>query len=45
MTLTARISHLEGRTDWQVQHLDPVEGVDGTYIIDVTVRFRVLGAD
>jgi restriction system protein len=32
-------------TDWQVQHLDPVEGVDGTYIIDVTVRFRVLGAD
>lgn len=32
-------------TDWQVQHLDPCEGVDGTYIIDVTVRFRVLGAD
>jgi restriction system protein len=32
-------------TDWQVRHLDPVEGVDGTYIIDVTVRFRPLGAD
>jgi restriction system protein len=32
-------------TDWQVQHLDPVEGVDGTYIIDVTVRFRLMGAD
>ena len=32
-------------TDWQVRHLDPVEGLDGTYIIDVTVRFRLLGAD
>ncbi len=32
-------------TDWQVRHLDPVEGVDGTYIIDVTVRFRLLGAE
>jgi restriction system protein len=32
-------------TDWQVQHLDPVEGVDGRYVIDVTVRFRLLGAD
>lgn len=32
-------------TDWQVRHLDPVEGVDGTYVIDVTVRFRLLGAD
>jgi restriction system protein len=32
-------------TDWQVRHLDSVEGVDGTYIIDVTVRFRLLGAD
>jgi restriction system protein len=32
-------------TDWQVRHLDPVEGVDATYIIDVTVRFRLLGAD
>lgn len=31
--------------DWQVAHLDPVEGVDGTYIIDVTVRFRLMGAD
>lgn len=32
-------------TDWQVKHLDPVDGVDGTFIIDVTVRFRFLGAD
>jgi restriction system protein len=32
-------------TDWQVQHLDPVDGVDGTFIIDVTVRFRFLGVD
>ncbi|MFF0065884.1 restriction endonuclease [Streptomyces sp. NPDC005279] len=31
--------------DWQVQHLDPVEGLDGTYIIDVTARFRLMGAD
>jgi restriction system protein len=32
-------------TDWQVMHLDSIDGVDGTYIIDVTVRFRLLGAD
>ena len=32
-------------TDFRVQHLDPVEGVDGTYIIDVTARFRLMGAD
>ena len=33
-------------TDWQVRHLDPVQGVNGTaYIVDVTVRFRLLGAD
>lgn len=31
--------------DWQVQHLDPVEGYDGTYVIDVTVRFRLAGLD
>jgi len=31
--------------DWRVEHLDPVKGADGTYIIDVTVRFRLLGAD
>src|ERR1041384_5522477 len=31
--------------DWQVEHLDPVEGMDGTYVIDVTVRFRLMGAD
>jgi restriction system protein len=30
--------------DWQVRHLDP-EGVDGTYVIDVAVRFQLLGAD
>lgn len=32
-------------SDWRVEHLDSVEGVDGTYIIDVTVRFRLLGAN
>jgi hypothetical protein len=32
-------------TDWRVEHLDPVEGLDGTYIIDVTVRFRLAGMD
>jgi restriction system protein len=31
--------------DWRVEHQDSVEGVDGTYVIDVTVRFQVLGAD
>ncbi|TDD64267.1 restriction endonuclease [Actinomadura rubrisoli] len=31
--------------DWRVTHLDPVDGADGTYVIDVTVRFRLLGAD
>ncbi|MFC0041572.1 restriction endonuclease [Actinomadura rayongensis] len=31
--------------DWRVAHLDPVPGTDGTYVIDVTVRFRLLGAD
>ena len=32
-------------THWRVQHLDPVEGRDGTYIIDVTVRFQLAGMD
>ncbi|NLT54816.1 MAG: restriction endonuclease [Actinomycetales bacterium] len=32
-------------TDWRVEHLDPVEGPDGTYIIDVTVRFQIAGMD
>jgi hypothetical protein len=32
-------------TDWRVRHLDPVEGLDGTYIIDVTVRFQLAGMD
>jgi len=31
--------------DWQVTHLDSIDGVDGTYVIDVTARFRLLGAD
>ncbi|MGZ3143413.1 restriction endonuclease [Lentzea chajnantorensis] len=31
--------------DWKVKLLDPVEGMDGTYIIDVTARFRLMGAD
>lgn len=31
--------------DWQVKHLDPVEGLDGTYIIDVTARFKLAGMD
>jgi restriction system protein len=30
---------------WQVKHLDPVEGLDGTYIIDVTARFHLAGMD
>lgn len=32
-------------TDVHVQHLDQIDGVDGSFIIDVTVRFRVLGLD
>jgi hypothetical protein len=32
-------------TDWRVHHLDAVEGVDGTYVIDVTVRFQLAGMD
>ena len=31
--------------DWRVHHLDAVEGLDGTYVIDVTVRFRLAGMD
>jgi hypothetical protein len=30
---------------WEVKHLDPVEGLDGTYIMDVTARFRLAGMD
>ena len=30
---------------WEVNHLDPVEGLDGTYVIDVTARFRLAGMD
>ncbi len=32
-------------TDWRVQHLESVEGLDGTYVIDVTARFRLKGMD
>ncbi|MEV4343494.1 restriction endonuclease [Actinoplanes sp. NPDC049596] len=32
-------------TGWRVQHLDPVDGLDGTYIIDVTARFLLAGMD
>jgi hypothetical protein len=31
--------------EWRVHHLDAVEGMDGTYVIDVTVRFRLAGMD
>jgi restriction endonuclease Mrr len=43
----AGIAESVGRevTGWHVEHLDPVEGLDGTYVIDVTVRFRVAGLD
>src|SRR6478736_2651814 len=30
---------------WEVKHLDPVEGLDGTFIVDVTARFRLAGMD
>ena len=30
---------------WEVNHLDPVEGLDGTYVIDVTARFQLAGMD
>ncbi|MGI5239762.1 restriction endonuclease [Dactylosporangium sp. CA-139066] len=30
---------------WDVRHLDPLEGLDGTYIMDVTARFRLAGLD
>jgi restriction system protein len=32
-------------TDWEVRHLDPLDGVDGRFVIDATVRFRLMGAD
>lgn len=32
-------------TDFRSAHLEKVAGVDGDYILDVTVRFRALGAD
>lgn len=30
---------------WEVKHLDPVGGLDGTYIMDVTARFQLAGMD
>lgn len=30
---------------WEVRHLDLVEGLDGTYIMDVTARFQLAGMD
>ena len=32
-------------TEFRSEHLEKVGGVDGSYIIDVTVRFNALGAD
>lgn len=32
-------------SNWKVHHLDPVDGTDGTYVIDVTARFRLAGMD
>ncbi|MFI5907504.1 restriction endonuclease [Dactylosporangium sp. NPDC051541] len=43
----ARIAETIGPevSGWQVRHLDAVDGLDGTYVIDVTARFRVAGLD
>lgn len=30
---------------WDVKHLDPVEGLDGSYVMDVTARFQLAGMD
>lgn len=32
-------------TDWQVRHLDKVHGLDGDYVIDVSVWFQLAGMD
>jgi len=34
-----------GLTDFKSTHLEKVDGVDGSYAIDVTARFSALGAD
>jgi restriction system protein len=34
-----------GLSDFKVQHLEAVQGLDGEYAIDVTARFEALGAD
>jgi restriction system protein len=31
--------------DWAVRHLDLGEGLDGTYIMDITARFQLPGMD
>jgi len=43
----ARIAQSAGHevADWRVQLLEPVEGIDGSYIVDVTVRFQLAGMD
>ena len=30
---------------WEVKHLDALDGLDGTYVMDVTARFRLAGMD
>lgn len=34
-----------GLAQFSVQHLEKLDGTDGAYEIDVTARFRALGAD
>lgn len=34
-----------GLTDFTSSHLERIAGVDGSYVIDVTIRFSALGAD
>ncbi|MDG4830592.1 restriction endonuclease [Solwaraspora sp. WMMD1047] len=44
VTAIARSMSLE-LLGWEVKHLDPLEGLDGTYIVDVTARFQLAGMD
>ncbi|WP_433221456.1 restriction endonuclease [Dactylosporangium sp. CS-047395] len=30
---------------WEVKHLESIDGLDGTYIMDVTARFQLAGMD
>jgi len=34
-----------GLSQFSVEHLEKLDGADGTYEIDITARFRALGAD